>query len=188
MSARKDADGPPASEPPRAPPPAGALTEEAGLIRAALEQLRRAHAPAAALTLLDARDARFPGGALRLDAELVRVMALLALGREAEALSVLARDDLRDGPRRDELDVLRGELLAARDCRAAIAAFDGVLGRVAPSALAERALRARAVCRLRLGDRVAGAADLRAYLDRFPEGPLAPEARRRLGALARERQ
>jgi hypothetical protein len=38
------------------------------------------------------------------------------------------------------------------------------------------------VCHLRKGDRVAAERDLRAYLERFPRGPFAAEAQRRLQA------
>jgi hypothetical protein len=115
-------------------------------MRLALEELRRRHAPAEALRLLDEHDAAFPVGPFRADAAAVRVRALLELGRDAEALRLLEGDALRTGPRRDELDVLRGELLAARDCRGAATVLDGLLARRLPADLAERARRARAVC------------------------------------------
>jgi hypothetical protein len=159
----------------------GGLGEEARIVRRAIEELRDDRDPVGALASLDEHRARFPGGVLRAEAEVVRVQALLALHDDEAALALLAPMDLGAHPRGDELGVMRGELRAARDCGAAIADFDRVLGRAAPERLLERALRGRAVCRLRLGGRAAAEEDLRAYLARFPSGAFAAEARRQLG-------
>jgi hypothetical protein len=159
----------------------GGLGEEARIVRRAIEELRDDRDAVGALASLDEHRARFPGGVLRAEAEVVRVQALLALHDDEAALALLAPMDLSAHPRGDELRVMRGELRAARDCGAAIADFDRVLGRAAPERLLERALRGRAVCRLRLGARAAAEEDLRAYLARFPNGAFAAEARRQLG-------
>jgi hypothetical protein len=165
-----------------APAPAPSLGEEAKLLRRAIERLRQERDPAGALLTLDEHRARFPRGLLRADAELVRIEGLLALGREREALALLEPLDLAASPRGDELRATRGELRARTDCRRAIADFDVVLGRPVAAPLAERALRGRAVCLLRAGDRAGAERDLRAYLARFPGGELAREARARLQA------
>jgi hypothetical protein len=171
---------PPAAAAP-APPPPG-LGDEARLLRRALEELRQARDPRAALAALDEHRARFPAGVLRADADILRVEGLLALDRDDEALALLERLDLAGSPRGDELRVTRGELRAGRDCGRALGDFDRVLGGAAPAAVVERALRGRAVCSLRLGDEPGAQAALRTYLQRFPEGPFAAEARRRLQA------
>jgi hypothetical protein len=166
---------------PAAPQPKPGLGEEARLVRQALEHLRQQHDPAAALASLDEHDARFAHGVLRADADLLRVEALLALDRDAQALDLLERLDLSTSPRGDELQVTRGELRAPNDCAAASVDFDAVLARSTPAPLAERALRGRAVCALRRKEEGAPAL-LRAYLQRFPTGRFAPEAHQRLNS------
>ena len=89
--------------------------------------------------LLDEHDARFPSGVLALEAAVARIDALLLVGRRADALEHLARLPLGRVGRRMELQLLRGELYAERDCRKALADFDAVLA-VAPAPLSERAL------------------------------------------------
>lgn len=167
-----------AREPVSAPP--GDLAAETRLVRGAIERMRTRGDALGALANLDQHRSQFPNGLLRTDAEMVRVEALLALGRDTEALLALERQDVGSLPRAVELQLARGELRANRDCRAAIGDFDHVWGQNASSEIAERALRGRAICRLRLGQQEAAEADLRAYLERFPNGKLAAEARRRV--------
>lgn len=184
---------PPPESPTATPEPAGArpapggpasgasgLALESELLQRALERLRRAHDGAGALRLLDEHRARFPSGVLALEAAVARVDALLLLGRRGEALEQLARLPLARVGRRAELQLLRGELYAERDCNKALADFDAVLAGSAPVTLAERALYGRATCRLRSGDDAAARVDLRAYLSRFPNGRFAEQVRERL--------
>jgi hypothetical protein len=156
--------------------PPSVLGAEARLMREALESLRLAHDPAMALARLDEHRARFPGGLLRADADLLRVDALVALDRRGEALALLESLPVPWSPRGAELQVLRGELRAAHSCQEARLDFDQVLAREAPATLAERALRGRAICRLEEGGLAAATADLEAYLVRFPDGPFAAQA------------
>jgi hypothetical protein len=161
------------------PGPSG-LSRESELLQRALEKLRRDHDGVGALRLLDEHRARFPSGVLALEAAVARIDALLLLGRRADALEQLARLPLARVGRRLELQLLRAELYAERDCRKALVDFDAVLA-VAPSSLSERALYGRATCRLRSGDDAGARADLDQYLMRFPSGRFAQQVRKRLG-------
>ena len=171
----------PAPPPPAPVPPPSVLREEARLLRQAIHSLRVAGRPAEALAQVAEHRRRFPAGALGADAQMLRVEALLALGRRNEAL--VALDDYRlagEGSGRS-LQVTRAELLADRSCAQAIAAFDDLLNDPA-SALTtiERAQRGRAVCHDRTGNPAAAIRDWQTYLTRFPNGRFAPEAHRRL--------
>ena len=174
------------------PPPASTLGSEAQLLARALASLRTDGDPRAALRHLDEHRNRFPRGLLAPDARLLRVDALLGARREAEALALLESLPLDGSPRGLELQLVRGELRASRSCRRAREDFDSLLRRSLPPALAERAWRGRAICRLResaaSGSREHAGLDtparteLEAYLARFPQGPFAAEARARLRA------
>ena len=159
---------------------ANGVALESELLQRALEKLRREHDGAGALRLLDEHRARFPGGVLALEAAVARVDALLLLGRRGEALEQLARLPLARVGRRAELQLLRGELYAERDCQKALADFDAVLAGAAPAALAERALYGRATCRLRSGDDQGARRDLQSYVARFPNGRFAKQVQSRL--------
>jgi hypothetical protein len=144
---------PPHTRPPAAATPApstAGLGDEARLLRRAIEELRQERDPRAALVALDEHRARFPGGVLRADADVLRVEVLLALDRDGEALALLERLPLSGTPRGDELRVTRGELRAAHDCAAALADFERVLRESPSAAVAERARRGRDLCTGRL--------------------------------------
>ncbi len=158
-------------------PPYARLGEETALLRRALESLRHDDDAAGALDALDDYERRFPFGVLRPNAQLVRIDALVALGRKAEALTLLEAVDLSTSPRADDLLITRGELRARQDCRAASADFTSALARTPDDARAERALRGRALCARRLGDDRGMRADLEAYLTRFPRAAFAARAR-----------
>jgi tetratricopeptide (TPR) repeat protein len=159
------------------------LASESRLLASALAELRQRKDPAAALSLLDSYDARFPRGALSLEAKAARVDALLALGRVSAAHDTLERIPLEGLPRGNELRVLRGELRAKLNQTAlAIGDFNAVIAAAPPtSSLSERALFGRATCRSQSGDREGARADLEQYLRLFPNGRFASKARQSLG-------
>jgi hypothetical protein len=143
-----DRDPPASVEPPRPPVVARQVAPaEVTLVRDALESLRKKHEPAAALRLLESHERRFPDGLLRDEAAVIRIEALLALGRSAEALTRLEaiRPALVDGSPR--LLVARGELRArAGRCQEALADFAVVLSMPVDDDLDGRASRGRASC------------------------------------------
>jgi len=174
---------PPVSSPVRVAPSSGgsgALGRESELLARALAKLRRDRDAGAALVLLDEHAREFPAGALRQEADVARFDALLALGRDGEALALLERLPIDRLGRGAELRVIRGELRAKRDPRRAIADFDRALSMTLGPELEERALFGRAASRLRAGDENGGRADLTTYLAKHPNGRFAAEARRRL--------
>jgi hypothetical protein len=159
----------------------GALGRESELLARALAKLRRDKDANGALALVEQHAREFPNGALGLEADVARLDALLALGRDTEALGLLERLPIDRLGRGAELRVLRGELRARRDPGKALTDFDGALATGLAPELEERALFGRAASRLRVGDETGGRADLAAYLARYPAGRFADEARRRLG-------
>jgi hypothetical protein len=89
---------------------ASSLARESQALAEVSRALRRDRAPDAALLLLDAYRAEFPHGKLQTEATVLRIDALVALGRNAEALRILERLPLEHLPRRDELLALRARL------------------------------------------------------------------------------
>ena len=174
-------DAPEMAPPAVAPSP---IAVEQSLLGQAMRMLRDGHDARTALALLAQHAERFPRGALASEATMLRIEALLALGRRDEALSVLDRVPLASLPNRDEQLVVRGELRAADGrWRAAEQDFDEVLReRGLPAAsvrarnIQERALWGRAAARSRLGDQDGARADLELYLRHFPAGRFAGSA------------
>jgi hypothetical protein len=170
----------PTSEPPG---------EEARLLGESLRRLRTEHDPDRAIEILNDRDRRFPRGAFERQAELVRVEALLNLGRQSAAMQVLDTLRLEATAADRSATLARAELRAANGrCVDAISDFDRVL-KVSTSEATpvdvsvERALYGRAVCRARGGDLGGARVDLRAYLEQFPHSPRRAEAERTLRGL-----
>jgi hypothetical protein len=177
----------PVAPPPVAPPPAtpSPIAVEQALLGQAVKVLRDGHDARTALALLAQHAQQFPDGALASEESMLRVEALLALGRHDEALSVLDRTQLAALPNREEQLVVRGELRAADGrWREAKQDFDDALAarRTLPAASAklrniqERALWGRASARARLGDEDGARADLELYLKHFPGGRFAASA------------
>jgi hypothetical protein len=159
---------------------------EALLLGGALRALRADHAPLRALAKLDEHRRRFPDGALQREAALARVEALLALGRQDDALVVLDGLGLEPSGANRKAQLARAELRASRGrCADAIGDLDHVLDIPTDDNLAARAYYARARCALHVHDPVRARADLREYLTRFPGGPRRSEVQtllRRLGS------
>lgn len=153
------------------------LGEEARLLGEALDALKQGR-PELALESIGHYRARFPGGALCLEAVLAEVRAHRALRRFDDAFDALGR--ATPGEPHVELDVLRGEVLAERgDCGAANAVLDAVLLGRPNGVLEERALATRAACSESLGEPDA-TAWLERYVARWPQGAFAARARRLL--------
>ena len=150
----------------------------------ALRSLRTDRDPAGALAILARHEAQFPQSPLASERSVLEVEALLALGRNDEALLRLDRMSLDYTPRSAERYVVRGELRArAQRWPEAGADFDRALahGRGA-SPWQERALWGRAVTRTQSGDQAGARADLQLYLQIYPAGRFASEAARLLAA------
>jgi len=180
----------PVPTPPTAPnvapevAPPSAIAVEQALLGEALRNLREGHDARTALALIAEHGERFPQGALHAEETMLRIEALLALGRGDEALTILDQAPLASLPNRDEQLVVRGELRAAHGhWREAKEDFDEALReRSVPAAhaklrsLQERALWGRASARSRLGEPTFARADLELYLRHFPEGRFAGAA------------
>ena len=153
------------------------LARESAALEGALTALKRDHDPGRALALLERYAADFPAGVLRLEADIARVDANLALGQRPAALAILTRLPLERVGRGLELGVVRGELYAERDCSRALRDFERVLAANPPQSLDERALFGRANCRAQTGDATGARADFERYLVRYPNGRHAEAAR-----------
>ena len=173
----------PAVAPPAATSVAPSPNAQA-MLGKALRSLRNDRDPAGALDILTRHEALFPQSPLASERSVLEVEALLALGRNDEALLRLDRISLDNTPRSAERYVVRGELRArAKRWQEAGADFDRALahGR-GTSPWQERALWGRAVTRTRAGDHAGARADLQLYLQIYPAGRFASEAARLLAA------
>ncbi|HMC94429.1 MAG TPA: hypothetical protein VKO16_06620 [Polyangia bacterium] len=177
-------DAPAISRSVAAPPPAP-IARQARLLGKALQSLRQDHDPRAALAALDEHAAQFPDSALAPEADITRVDALLALDRRQAALGILDRMAVPATTRGRELVLVRAELrVGARRYTEAVDDFTRALGvGASDDALSERAWHGRIACYLAMGDRTRAQADLREYLNRFPDGRFAPEIRRALDEI-----
>jgi hypothetical protein len=162
----------------------GGLSGESRLLHDALEQLNVYGDAASALAQLDSYRHSYPNGVLTREADVARVDALLRLGHDTQALDLLdsaADRGFVDYPRPGQLRVLRGELLARLGrCGEAIPVFSSALADPQAGEAAERALYGRASCRASLGEGAASRSDLNRYLELYPQGHFAAEARRAL--------
>jgi TolA-binding protein len=160
---------------------AGSFGAEGELLRRALRALREDKDSTAALTALDEYARTYPQGRLLHEAAVARLEALMLAGKRAQALSALEGGLPALVPLgRAEL-VLRGELRAGTDRLAAARDdFEAAWSRGGNDKLASRALLDLARTQQSLGERSAAAASLRRYLEAFPRGSGADEARRAL--------
>jgi predicted Zn-dependent protease len=162
------------------------VDDEAQLLARAFRHLRGDGDASAALASLDERDRRFGAGPLGAEAALARAEALLLLGRATEALPVLLAIRGERAGQTPAARATRAELLArANRCGEAEADFTALLATGAPAVTRERALYARASCRLRGGQPSAAIPDLQGYLTEYPEGRFAPAVREALAKLRR---
>ena len=188
--AAPDPQGPLSEAAPEATGSKGSVTRsspialESELLQKALGKLCCDHDARSALALFDDYRARFPQGSLLVEASVARVDALMLMGRRSDALALLTRLPLDRVGRPIELQLLRAELQAERDCSRALPDFDAVLAAAVSSGLGERALYGRAACRLRTGDAAAGRADLQAYLTRYPNGRFVEQVRAHLATTS----
>jgi hypothetical protein len=112
--------------------------------------LRAEHAPASALRVLDEHQAELTGAGFEHESLILRVEALLALGRRAEVLRRLDATSLADVAASRALLLTRGQLRAAASrCADALGDFELVLAR--SKEVDRQALEGRAACRKRLG-------------------------------------
>ena len=155
------------------------LGQEAASLEAALSALKAGGKGNAsrALSELDQHLQKFSGGTLELEARVARVDALLVLGRRQEARRELSSLPIERVGRKSELRLIRAELRADDDCRAALSDFQVLVDQSLPSAWAERALFGRGACLLKLGDQAAAYRDFDRYLERFPSGRFAEQIR-----------
>jgi len=157
---------------PSLPSSGAALDLQATYLADALRELRVSRAPSRALAILDRHAADLSGGDLAHEALLVRVEALLELGRRSDALRILDGLPLpRAAAASLTLVKVRGQLRAgAGRCREAISDFDAALAAARAGGPDEEALYGRALCRGRTGDRSGAREDLETYRRVFPAG------------------
>jgi hypothetical protein len=162
-----------------APAASSRLGQEAASLEAALSALRSGGqgAALAALTRIDQHLRDFPRGTLELEARVARVDALLLLGRRQDAKRELSALPIENVGRNRELRLIRAELRADEDCRAALADFQVLVDQPLPGAWQERALFGRGACLLRLGDGAGAERDFARYLELFPSGRFAEQIR-----------
>lgn len=155
------------------------LGQEAASLAAALSALKAGGKDNAARALqgIDQHLQKFPRGALELEARVARVDALLVLGRRQEARRELTALPIESVGRKNELRLIRAELRADDDCRAALSDFQVLVEQSLPGAWAERALFGRGACLLKLGDKLAAERDFARYLQQFPAGRFAGQIR-----------
>lgn len=148
---------------------------ESRLLAKAVAELRDRHDAPAALKTLDEYSQRFANGVLRNEATLTRVEALVAASERKQALTLLESLDLTVTPRGSELRVLRAEFLLEDGRRdAARADFEQALTGKLVRDVEERALIGLANA---LSDESLARQAFQRYLERFPGGRFAAQAR-----------
>jgi len=161
------------------------LARESRLLASAIAKLRQDGDPAQALAILDQHRSVFGSGVLAPEANAVRIEALLRLGRNGQALTLLDGQRLSAKGVGREMLVARAELRADKGrCSTALRDFDLILSTPgATDGISERALYGRATCRAKGGDWDGARRDFEKYISDFPRGRYAREAR---SALAQQ--
>jgi hypothetical protein len=136
--------------------------------------LRAEHSPAAALRFLDGHQDELAKGGFAHEALILRVEALMALGRRGETLRLLDGASLTDVAASPALLVTRGQLRAAANrCADGLGDFDLVLAR--SRQVDRQALVGRALCRKQLGDAAGARGDVQRLRRDFPGQALPTE-------------
>jgi hypothetical protein len=157
----------PAPTNPLLAPPQAAKQSAGQHLTEAIRLLRVEHSPAAVLRYLDARDGELAKGGFEHEALILRVEALLALGRRGEVLRLLDGASLTDVAASRTLLVTRGQLRAAANrCGEGVGDFDLVLAR--SRQVDRQALIGRALCRKQLGDSAGMRTDVQRLRSEFP--------------------
>ncbi|MBX7117147.1 MAG: hypothetical protein K1X64_22715 [Myxococcaceae bacterium] len=160
------------------------LLAEAQLIARAAQTLRAQHNASEALTLLDEHTKRFSSPTLADEARLLRIEALIAAEQPEQALALLRSDGPSSTPRTEMLRLLEAELLSQlNQCGEALQTLEPLLAPTVSRTVQERALIDRAACASTIGDFQSSRHTLEQYLERFPSGSFAEEARQRLEHL-----
>jgi hypothetical protein len=163
------------------------LARESRLLAGAISKLRQEGQPEQALAILDRHRSELASGALAPEANATRIEALLRLGRNGQALALLDGRRLSAQGLGREMLIARAELRADKGrTSAAFADFDLVLSTsIQTDAIAERALYGRATCRAKSGDWNGARGDFQKYINTFPQGRFARDARSALAAQIR---
>jgi TolA-binding protein len=163
------------------------LARESRWLASAIAKLRQEGQPEQALAILDQHQSELGSGPLAAEAKATRIEALLRLGRNDQALALLDGQRLSARGLEREMLVARAELRTEkRRISAAIHDFDLLLSSPRRAdEITERALYGRAICRAKSGDREGSRGDFTQYLNAFPQGRFAHEARSALSQQLR---
>jgi hypothetical protein len=163
----------------------GSSEDETAPLATALVQLHAKHDPEGALAIFEAYNFEHPNSALKGEAAVGQIEALLALDRDTEALALLEamqRQGFLGVPRVSDLQLLHAELLGKLDrCEQAVPVLAEYVLPSTPGVQRERALIARASCRAKLKDLEGSREDLQTYLREFPRGRFAPKVLSTIG-------
>ncbi len=161
-----------------------ALLAEAQFVARAAQTLRAQHNAPGTLAMLNEHEKRFSPPALKDEARLLRIEALMAEQQPQQALAVLRTSELSNTPRTETMRLLEAELLSQlNQCGEALKKLEPLSATTVSRSVQERALINRAACAHTVGDFQSSRRALEQYLERFPSGSFAEEARQRLESL-----
>lgn len=160
------------------PAPEDSLLAESQLIAKAAQILRAQQNPEQALALLEEHAKTFSPPALADEARLLRIEALIAAQHTEQALTLLQKTD---APRTDTQRLVEAQLLAQlQQCGEALKKLEPLTVLTVSATVQEQALISRAACASVVGDFAGSQQALQHYLERFPSGRFAEQARQRL--------